>query len=106
MITIDWSKYTAHQVYLALKNAPKVAGPWREDGHRSIRVTPRGSIIAEAYASARKWIAWSNVLGVTVEDCASLEEGKAKADATLRDAGWLLDDENDNKDSSELHCHA
>jgi hypothetical protein len=105
-MNIDWSKHTPREVRLALEAAPKVAGPWTRvpvDGRplvfdwrrRGTRVGELAGDVAEVWhfqdEPASKPTYSAPRTGI--EACASIEDGKARADAALVDAGWLLDNE-------------
>ncbi len=72
-MNVDWNTMTPREIFDALASAPKVAGPWKEGARRD----PSGMAIVWA-------IAWAdNALG------------RARADARIRELGWILVDEQD-----------
>jgi hypothetical protein len=107
MAEINWADHTLAEVRRALDTAPKVAGPWQRasgmhtfDGEERWIRLPREWVngrfvgIADVVSfgpGKRTIITYGHVIGD--DDASSLEDGKAKADAALRAAGWLLDDE-------------
>ena len=82
MPTIDWSSMTPREVWDALRTAPKVAGPWGSNGTSEFRAKPNGG--AWRYASRGLFNEGDAVGWFATRDA---------ADAALRDAGWLLIDD-------------
>ncbi len=75
-MTVDWNRMTPREIFDALARAPKVAGPWKEGARRD----PSGMQIVWAIDGLR-W-AW-----------AGNAEARARADAKLRELGFILVDE-------------
>lgn len=101
MSAIDWSAHTPREVWEALKTAPKVAGPWVESypGHELSlphRSTVDGKSIVGWWTGERGFMCVPRDMhrpeGVVVWH-ATLEEAQAATDKMLREAGWLLVDE-------------
>jgi hypothetical protein len=99
MAKIDWTVHSPHEIRMALKEAPKVAGPWVQDfyplGQKWQRTAgKRQRIVAEVIHNRGGEAPAFYVEGFDDYDvCTSIEDGKTMADESLRAAGWLLDDE-------------
>ncbi len=70
-MSVDWNTMTPREIFDALASAPKVAGPWKDGARRDFA----GMAIVWA-------IAWEGNA-----------EGRARADAKLRELGFILVDE-------------
>jgi hypothetical protein len=82
---IDWSKMTPREIWEALKEAPKVAGPWMLEGQR-LQIIGDGWMKDVAYEHEGK------ILMSTSPETEPEYPDRATADAALRAAGWLLVD--------------
>ena len=70
---------TPREVWDALRTAPKVAGPWTLGERREAR--------------GMRIVASETDRGVFVDACSWTVSNRVEADALLRDAGWLLVDD-------------
>jgi len=107
MSDIDWSKHTSHEIRKAMGSAPKVAGPWTKLGRTTWSRKPANGLWGAEVDDFRELGPESSLAtagGTGIMYCvlggerffvASVEDGKAKADAAIVAAGWLLDDEED-----------
>ena len=75
----DWSRMTPREAWEHLRAAPKVAGPWTLGERREAR--------------GMRIVASETDRGVFVDACSWTVSNRVEADALLRDAGWLLVDD-------------
>jgi hypothetical protein len=86
-VKVEWKAHTAQEIWDALKDAPKIAGPWEGElrkGYMFYRADPFGRFVARAQFD-----------GIQVDALAFwTDKGREYVDERLRGEGWiLLDDE-------------
>jgi hypothetical protein len=86
-VKVDWKEMAPRDVWVALRSAPQVAGPWEggESGEMDVRRALSGTIIATTLWVTPKipGAPWR----VPVHTC-----DRAGADEILRAHGWILVD--------------
>lgn len=78
---VEWKAHTAQEIWDALADAPKIAGPWQgERDAWQYRVDPRGNYVANARFE-----------GIQVDALAFwTDKGRDYVDKRLREEGWIL----------------